>query len=171
MDLTTILIIFAVLLFLRIYFGRSKTPKKVARKKREKESPERREKAYQSFEKERLENGENDLSSSLRNKKLNDELFIRCQISGISYRSRSEIKRAGELYVGEFLYLEEEPQNAYDSDAIKVITDDDMFIGYIPSYYCSDVKELMQDHPDYDVVVEGVSYGELAPFIDIVIKF
>lgn len=167
MDLTTILIIFFVLLFLRIYFGNSKTPKKVTRKKREKESPERRAKAYQSFEKKRLENGENDFSAFRSNK----EQFIHCKISGISYRSRSEIKRAGELYSGEFLYLEEEPQNAYDSDAIKVITDDDIFIGYIPSYYCSDVKGLMREHPDYDVVIEGISYGDLVPFVDIVIKF
>lgn len=54
MDFITILIIFAVLFFLKIYLGKSKTYKKVGHKKRKTESPERREKARQSFEKERL---------------------------------------------------------------------------------------------------------------------
>lgn len=58
MDLTTILIILAVLFFLRIYFRNSKTPKKVAHK-REVESTRRREKAYLNFESERMEKEQN----------------------------------------------------------------------------------------------------------------
>lgn len=170
MDLTAFLIIVAVLFFLKIYLGKPKTSKKRTHK-RKPESAERRAEAYQSFEKERLEKGTDECSSPLHDKGLNEESFIHCQITGINYRSRNEIKRAETLCFGEYLYLEEEPNNSYDSDAIKILTDDDVFIGYIPSYLCSDVKELMKGHPDYDVVVESSSYGSLAPFVDIVIKF
>lgn len=119
----------------------------------------RREQAFLHFEEKRL------LQEKL------EENFIFCDVAGISYRSRSEIKRANELCKGEYLYLEEEPDNVYDKNAIKVITNDDFFIGNIPAFLCTDVKQLMEAHPDYDVVVTNIGYGSSAPFVDICIKY
>lgn len=122
----------------------------------------RKKQAYLFFEKERL------LQEQITS---NKDDFIFCDIVGISYRPPKTIKRAKELYKGEYLFLEEEPENLYDKNAIKVITDDNSFIGYIPAFLCTDVKEFIKKHPDYDVIVTRVYDSSRAPFVDICIKY
>lgn len=122
----------------------------------------RREQAYLRFEEQRLAKEEEEEKK---------ENFIFCEVAGISYRPKCDIKRANKLYDGESLYLEEEPSNVYDKNAIKIVTDDNFFIGYIPAFLCTTVKEFIKEHPDYDVVVEYFKYSSSAPYINICIKY
>ena len=59
--------------------------------------------------------------------------------------------------VGDLLYLEEEPQNEYDRFAIKVLTKQQEFLGYIPRYYSQPITERMQNGLTYSCIVLEVS--------------
>lgn len=93
-------------------------------------------------------------------------------VSGTYYRTREEKRIARNLNNGDILFLEEEPDNPYHSDAIQVISNEEYaHIGYVPREYCLDVKEIMRQNPDYDVEVTNVIIGTNSPFIDAIIKY
>lgn len=74
-------------------------------------------------------------------------------IKGIYYRTENEIKRAQQIKMNDSLFLEFEPDNIYDSNAIKVLTEDKIHIGYVPSKSCETVKLLIERSSGYDISV------------------
>jgi hypothetical protein len=57
---------------------------------------------------------------------------INMPVKGLTYRSGLEISKARLLRVGDKLHLIKEPQNPMDRNAVKVITDENYQIGYVP---------------------------------------
>lgn len=56
---------------------------------------------------------------------------IICQLAGANFRTAEAKEIIYALEVGDTLTLERDPENAYDSNAIKVLKDD-VFIGFVP---------------------------------------
>lgn len=56
---------------------------------------------------------------------------IMAALVGVNFRGREAIARVKELTIGEKVSLEAEPSNPYDVNAVKVITEDGVFVGYI----------------------------------------
>ena len=90
--------------------------------------------------------------------------LIEFEVAGLMHRSSKAIKRAEDLMYEEFVYLVKEPTNPHDKNAIKVITADDIHIGYVPRFLCTDVAELMDG--DMDIAyVDYIKYGKHCPFV------
>lgn len=62
---------------------------------------------------------------------INDTL-IDFEVKGVFYRDKNAIERAAQLYINEPLILEVEPDNLQDTNAVKVLTEDKVHIGYLP---------------------------------------
>ena len=62
---------------------------------------------------------------------INDTL-IDFEVKGVFYRDKDAIKRASRLFINEPLILEVEPGNLQDMNAVKVLTQDKVHIGYLP---------------------------------------
>ena len=62
---------------------------------------------------------------------INDTL-IDFEVKGVFYRDKDAIERAARLYINEPLILEVEPGNIRDKNAVKVLTEDKIHIGYLP---------------------------------------
>lgn len=56
-------------------------------------------------------------------------------VKGTAYRESEEIYAATMLRVGDFLFLEWEPDNSYDDYAMRVITPSGILIGYVEKQY------------------------------------
>lgn len=56
---------------------------------------------------------------------------IQCTLAGANFRPSEARERCKALRIGEELELEPDPENPYDSNAIKVLADEH-FIGFIP---------------------------------------
>lgn len=86
------------------------------------------------------------------------------EVAGLSYRPKEAQERAEILMSNESVYLEKEPTNPYDSNAIKVYSSDHVHLGYVPKYLCSEILEKMDD----DTVIAYVDYvksGRYCPFV------
>ena len=86
------------------------------------------------------------------------------EVAGLSYRSKEAQERAEILMSNESVYLEKEPTNPYDSNAIKVYSSDHVHLGYVPKYLCSELLEKMDD----DTIIAYVDYvksGKYCPFV------
>ena len=86
------------------------------------------------------------------------------EVAGLSYRSKEAQERAEILMSNESVYLEKDPANPYDSNAIKVYSSDHVHLGYVPKYLCSEILEKMDD----DTVIAYVDYvksGKYCPFV------
>ena len=90
---------------------------------------------------------------------------------GLVYRNHEEQKEARALSPGAVILLEEDPDNEYDSNAIKVLTLEHTHIGYVPAKYCSLVKEILLQYSDNDAYVYATNPGKDAPWIEIRIDF
>lgn len=71
------------------------------------------------------------------------------QIVGIKYRGDEAYQRYKELMEGEKLLLVMEPDNPYDENAIKVLTQDGIHIGYLAKDYAKKLQSYL----------DSVSYG------------
>lgn len=56
---------------------------------------------------------------------------IQCTLAGANFRPAEARDRCKALKIGEELELEADPENPYDSNAVKVLSDEH-FIGFIP---------------------------------------
>lgn len=86
------------------------------------------------------------------------------EVAGLSYRPKEAQERADILMSNESVYLEKEPTNPYDSNAIKVYSSDHVHLGYVPKYLCSEILEKMDD----DTIIAYVDYvksGRYCPFV------
>lgn len=77
-------------------------------------------------------------------------------VVGIRHQSGcggKECKMRPQLEVGEKLLLQVEPSNEYDPFAVKVLTEKNEMIGYIPRYYSKGVSERLNHNMTYDCIV------------------
>ena len=73
-------------------------------------------------------------------------------ITGIRYHSACQGSDCGALpgvKVGDMLLLEEEPENAYDPMAIRVLTQEKDVLGYVPRYYNKAILARLHDGMGY----------------------
>lgn len=91
-------------------------------------------------------------------------ILSRFRINGTYYRTLEEIERANKLQKGEPLYLVPEPNNEYDNNAIKVLTKDNVHIGYIPKELCRLFNDILEGKIS-EIYVVDISLGKDAPYI------
>nr|DAT27577.1 MAG TPA: HIRAN protein [Caudoviricetes sp.] len=91
-------------------------------------------------------------------------ILSRFSISGTYYREEKEIERAEKLQKGERLFLIHEPDNQYDKNAIKVVTEDNLHIGYIPKYLCRMFDSVLEGKVT-SIYVYEVESGTSAPYV------
>lgn len=66
-------------------------------------------------------------------KGLSKTLFLlECKVHGSHYYESLPLIDDGKLRVGEILQLKREPHNEYDANAIEILTQDNIKIGYVP---------------------------------------
>ena len=81
-------------------------------------------------------------------------------ITGIRYHSACQGSDCGTLpgvKVGNILLLEEEPENAYDPMAIRVLTQEKEVLGYVPRYYNKAILARLHDGMGYSCKITEVN--------------
>ena len=81
-------------------------------------------------------------------------------ITGIRYHSACQGSDCGALpgvKVGDMLLLEEEPENAYDPMAIRVLTQEKEVLGYVPRYYNKAILARLHDGMGYSCKITEVN--------------
>ena len=81
-------------------------------------------------------------------------------ITGIRYHSACQGSDCGALpgvKVGDMLLLEEEPENAYDPMAIRVLTQKKEVLGYVPRYYNKAILARLHDGMGYSCKITEVN--------------
>lgn len=81
-------------------------------------------------------------------------------ITGIRYHSACQGSDCGALpgvKVGDILLLEEEPENAYDPMAIRVLTQEQEVLGYVPRYYNKAILARLHDGMGYSCKITEVN--------------
>lgn len=81
-------------------------------------------------------------------------------ITGIRYHSACQGSDCGALpgvKVGDMLLLEEEPENAYDPMAIRVLTQEKDVLGYVPRYYNKAILARLHDGMGYSCKITEVN--------------
>ena len=81
-------------------------------------------------------------------------------ITGIRYHSACQGSDCGALpgvKVGDMLLLEEEPENAYDPMAIRVLTQGNEILGYVPRYYNKAILARLYDGMGYSCEITEVN--------------
>ena len=81
-------------------------------------------------------------------------------ITGIRYHSACQGSDCGALpgvKVGDMLLLEEEPENAYDPMAIRVLTQENEILGYVPRYYNKAILARLHDGMGYSFEITEVN--------------
>lgn len=81
-------------------------------------------------------------------------------LHGLGYLNKSAQKRVEELSKGERLFLCQDRQNDYDSEAVIVRADKPAeIVGYCPRYFARDINRLLEYSENMDVTVEN-SFSE-----------
>lgn len=81
-------------------------------------------------------------------------------ITGIRHHSACQGSDCGALpgvKVGDMLLLEEEPENAYDPMAIRVLTQGNEILGYVPRYYNKTILARLHDGMGYSCEITEVN--------------
>lgn len=121
---------------------------------RKRESEERRSRAFEYFQNERIKK---ELLPS-----------VEVKVKGTSYRSREEIGAARLCNIGDTIILVPEPDNEADSNAIKVFTMEGFHIGYVEASLAKLVKSNI-----YHIgkcIVSKITHHDI-PFINLTIEF
>lgn len=87
---------------------------------------------------------------------------------GVNFRG-GDVKSyvRNELAVGDTLTLERDPYNQYDANAVKVLTHDGLWLGFIEATVAADVAPLL-DGPWNVFRVEILAFnGEIKPHLEI----
>ena len=78
-------------------------------------------------------------------------------IAGVQYRPRNEILTAAkELNEGDVLILEPEPTNKYDPNAVKILTEEGIFLGYVPKKFSSEISAMLQIDENLECIIDIV---------------
>ena len=92
------------------------------------------------------------------------EEIVTFEVAGTMHRNISAVRKAA--YCGASVCLIPEPTNPYDSDAIRVESEDGIHLGYVPS----DILSEIDDPNDYECEIISVTEGYKAPFITVEAK-
>lgn len=88
-----------------------------------------------------------------------DPSRIEFDVAGTSHCS--DVEKCKEyLKVNKRLYLEQEPENPMDKDAIKIIfkeNDKSYHLGYVPRYYCKDLLEELKKGIQYSAMIQSLN--------------
>lgn len=90
---------------------------------------------------------------------------------GVNFRPSEAKNRVRDLAIGEEVFLLREPTNQYDANAIRVLTSDDHFIGYIDSKSgdAGEISPYLDAEPELPYTATVVAFhGELRPALKIV---
>ena len=98
----------------------------------------------------------------------NSPYFMR--LRGLKYMPIASQEAASQLCVNDMLILLPEPENIYDKNAIKVLTKDNIHIGYIPTSCCDHVLSMIKKNEHLNAKVGIINNTETIPFIDIKLK-
>lgn len=91
-----------------------------------------------------------------------------CRVAGVSYRGEKARKALRLAEDGELVYLYAEPDNKFDSSAVKVVLDD-VHIGYIPKERSFAVFQALK-YLDYAKIIDNTTIdGD--PFVMIELVF
>ena len=87
-----------------------------------------------------------------------DDKEINCEfyITGIRHHSACHGTDCGarpDLKAGDLLILEAEPENAYDPRAIRILTGEQSFLGYVPRYYNEEILARLHNGMSYSCEV------------------
>ena len=82
--------------------------------------------------------------------------FPEVRIVGMHFRSAEMVEYASALQGGEELSLEREPENQFDQNAIKVLTDGGAHLGYIERGQAAWISGHMEEGANYVAVVDRV---------------
>ena len=91
------------------------------------------------------------------------------ELAGLYYRSEKARKRARELMANESVILEKDLTNPHDPNAIRVYSYDNIHLGYVPRFLCTDVLEYMDKYNSSVAYVDYISYGRNCPFVHLYI--
>jgi HipA-like protein len=94
-----------------------------------------------------------------------DNGLIQCEffIMGIRHHALCKGENCARLFnmtVGEQLILEKEPDNQYDSDAIRILTQKGEFLGYVPRYYNSSVISYLDKNMKYSCEIVALNRNQ-----------
>lgn len=88
------------------------------------------------------------------------------ELAGLYYGPKKAKERARELMSNESVFLEKDPTNPHDPNAIRVYSYDYVHLGYVPKYLCSEILEYMDRENASIAYVDYISYGrEDYPFV------
>lgn len=91
-------------------------------------------------------------------------LYINFAVKGLSYLSVDNHEEARSLMIGDELALIPEPDNVYDSDAVRVSTLNAIDIGYVEAYRAERVKRIMETSSRYFCCVSKIT-NHYIPYI------
>lgn len=78
-------------------------------------------------------------------------------IAGVQFRPRGEIMVAAkELNEGDLLTLQPEPTNKYDPNAVKILTEDGNFLGYVPKKFSAEISAMLEIEAPIECIIEAV---------------
>lgn len=87
---------------------------------------------------------------------------FRVRIAGNSFRDVAGQLAMQALERGDNLTLQPEPDNQYDPNAIKVLTEAGVCIGYVPKYKNVEVGDLINDSEEVITLYTGDGWMEIA---------
>jgi len=91
------------------------------------------------------------------------------RLAGLYYRSDEAQKRARELISNESVFLEKDPTNPHDPNAIRVYSDDHVHLGYVPRRLCSEILAYMDETNSYVAYVDYIISGLDCPSVQLYI--
>lgn len=80
-------------------------------------------------------------------------------VHGLRYLDGSSIERIEKLIPNEKLFLMHDLQNPADKEAMALRTEDNLLVGYCPSYLLDDMVELKDCEPEIEICVERINNG------------
>lgn len=128
-----------IFLILLIWMNISAKLKQRRKNKYHDHDGDKRDVAYQFFENQRLESEE-----KIKLQTKNFDCF-NVAVKGLYYRTSPEQQRARKLFIGEEVFLEREYNNPKDKFAVRVITNDRYFIGYVDIDKSKEVAGFIND--------------------------
>lgn len=97
------------------------------------------------------------------------------KIAGVTFEGRqrliSGLSRKGELNPGTLLRIVAEPNNPYDSNAVKVMTISGETLGYIPKQHNSTIAYNLRMGKQYKVTVLAVTGGDEFLGVNIMLEY
>ncbi len=79
-------------------------------------------------------------------------------IAGVQFRPRTEIDMAAKtIEVGGGLILKPEPTNKFDPNAVQILTTEDVFLGYVPKKFSSEVSAMLSIGAPVQCIVDEVN--------------